>query len=370
MSAEFIWQLPTRADGRLGHAQPSRRGEREPGAGSPYSEGVSDPRGSRFNFIDHIQQIARAADLTGFDGVQIQHDVEGDESWIVAGAIARGTRHVRLITEFEASRGSAVYAAKNAASYQRYTGGRFAWQISTQPDALLRRRQADPLPDGDQLARIDEFLSVARGVLTTSPYNFKGRFFEVQDGGFKGPLSQQVVPQIYLSGDTEEALALSARQADVHVLPAQAPADVAAAIARLKTLAAQPGRQASGELRIGLRIDIFARESEDEARHDVQRYWSQTGRQLSADGRDPVLAPQLWADVATQLTGARAALVGSYVQVIDRLAEYAGLGVDSFLLGAVTHFEEAYRVGEYILPALRARLAGQPLADGNARKAA
>ncbi|XVJ70429.1 MAG: LLM class flavin-dependent oxidoreductase [Rhizobacter sp.] len=354
MTTEFIWQLPTSGDGRLGHAPSTRRGERAPGAGSPYQDGVTDPRGNRFNFFDYIHQVARAADLGGFDGVQIQHDLHGDESWIVAGVIARSTRHLKLLTEFDAARGSAVYAAKNAASYQRYSGGRFAWQISTVADAALRRQQADTVADSDQLLRIDEFLTVAKGVLTTAPYSFKGRFFEVLDGGFKGPLSGQVVPPVYLSGESEEALALSAKHADVHVLPALPPKQLSAAVARVQSLAALQGRS----VKIGLRIDVVARETEDEARHDVQRTWAQLGRKQDLRAIDPALSPQLWPPVTPQ-TGARAALVGSYTQVTERLHDYAQLGVQSFILAAVPQFEEAYRFGEHVLPALRERLGEQ-----------
>jgi alkanesulfonate monooxygenase len=350
MTTEFIWQLPTSGDGRLGHATSSRRGERAPGAGSPYQAGVTDPRGQQFNFFDYIHQVARAADLSGFDGVQIQHDLQGDESWIVAGVIARSTRHLKLLTEFDAARGSAVYAAKNAASYQRYSGGRFAWQITTVADAQVRRQQADNVAEEDQVRRIDEFLTVAKGVLTTAPYSFKGRFFEVLEGGFKGPLSGQVVPPVYLSGQHEEALALSAKHADVHVLPALPPQHLQTTIDRLRSLAAAQDRT----VKLGLRIDVVARETEDEARHDVQRAWAQLGRPWHAAGQDALLSPQLWKQVNLG-TGAHAALVGSYTQVAERLHAYRQLDIDSFILAAVPHFEEAYRFGEHVLPGLRAR---------------
>ena len=115
MSIEFIWQLPTSGDGRHGDAEKRRRGERS-SAEHPYSPGVTDPRGHSFNYFDHLHQVARAADLAGFDGLRIPEDPSGDEPWIVAGYVARGTRHLKLLTEFEASRGSSVYAAKNAVS--------------------------------------------------------------------------------------------------------------------------------------------------------------------------------------------------------------------------------------------------------------
>jgi alkanesulfonate monooxygenase len=329
MSIEYIWHLPTASDARYGDAVSKRRAERGVSDGRPFTAGVSDPRGDRFNYLDYLRQIARAADLTGFDGIRIGNDPEGDESWIVAGHVARATRRVRLLTEFDASRGSAVYAAKNAASYQRYTGGRFAWQIGRGGTGEERRRQADFAEDADISPRIEEFVTVARGVLSQAPFSFKGRYFEVLDGGFRGPLSGQLAPPVYLSGDTEEAHQLSARIADVHVFDSVPVERIKADIDRLSALAQRHARV----LRLGLRLDIIARETSAEAEQDARRRFEQSG--LSTES----------------------SLVGSYAEIIERLVEYAGAGVSSFILAGAPHLEEAYRIGEHVLPVLRGRVA-------------
>src|SRR5207245_2479823 len=98
----------------------------------------------------------RAVDLSGFNGIHIPDDADGDESWIVAGYVARSTRRLTLLTEFDAARGSAVYAAKNAVSFQRFTGGRFAWQITQGSSEQERRRAGDFVSDADILPRIEE----------------------------------------------------------------------------------------------------------------------------------------------------------------------------------------------------------------------
>ncbi|PMQ17156.1 LLM class flavin-dependent oxidoreductase [Janthinobacterium sp. AD80] len=352
MTIEFIWQLPTGGDGRYAAPGITRRGERAAGAPSPLQAGVSDPRGARppFNYLDYLHQIARAADLSGFDGIQIRHDTQGDESWIVAGYLARSTRHVKLIAEFDAAWGSAVYAAKNAVSFQRFTGGRFAWQIGHGGDAAARRRQGDVAPDADILPRIDEFITVARGVQGTSPFSFKGKFFEVQGGGFKGPLANHPVNGIYLTGDSQEALALSARQADVHVFDAAPLADLQPVIDSLQAQARQLGHDVAA----GLRIDVLARETFEEALRDARRYRSGAG--LPDDTPFDAGAAAFWPGFAQAQTGAHGALVGSYGQVAAALEAYAQAGVSSFVLAAIPHFEEAYRVGEHVLPLVRAAL--------------
>jgi alkanesulfonate monooxygenase len=317
MSIEFIWQLPTGGDARYGTEKPERRGERVR-PGRYFSDDVTDPRGTRFNYLDYLHQVARAADLSGFDGIQIRNDPQGDESWIVAGYLARSTRHVRLLTEFDASRGSAVYAAKNAVSYQRHTRGRFAWQIGTGGTREQRRSQGDFAEDADVIPRIEEFITVARGVLTSGTYNFKGKYFEVLNGGFKGPLSNSPLPRIYLSGNTAEAYELSAKVADVHVFDGLPPDQLEAEIRKLEDL----GERRSHPLHLGLRLSVLARESEAEARADAAHFPGQ-----------PV--------------------VGSYAKISGLLADYVKAGIGSFILAASPHLEEAYRVGEHVLPAVR-----------------
>lgn len=351
MAIEFIWQLPTGGDGSYGKAQASRRGERERPGHVPFTEGVSDPRGDRFNYFDYAHQVARAADIGGFDGLLVRQDADGDDAWIVAAYLARGTRRIKLVADFDAAWGSAVYAAKNAVSFQRASGARFAWQLGQGLDAATRRRHADQLPEEDVPARIDEFLTVARGVQTSAPFDFKGRYFEVQGGGFRGPLAGNPLPPVYLGGDTEAAFALSARQADVHVLDAAPLSELRPAIARLQALAAEEGRP----LAIGLRIDVLARETEDEARRDAALWWSQTGK--GAEDPDRFAGSPWWEGFATERSGARGALVGSYEQVGQQLLDYAAAGISSFVLGATPALEEAWRLGEHLLPRLRAQLA-------------
>jgi alkanesulfonate monooxygenase len=81
------------------------------------------------------------------------------------------------------------------------------------------------------------------------------------------------------------------------------------------------------------------------------------------------VAPNLWAGVGLVRGGAGTALVGSHDDVCDRIAEYHALGIDEFVLSGYPHLEEAYRVGEGVIPELRrrglmdaAREARQPVA--------
>ena len=67
------------------------------------------------------------------------------------------------------------------------------------------------------------------------------------------------------------------------------------------------------------------------------------------------VSPNLWAGIGLVRGGAGAALVGSHEEVADRIAEYHDLGIEEFILSGYPHLEEAYRVGEGLIPVLKAR---------------
>ena len=321
MSNEYFWNLPSAGDGRYGNALSRRRGERLPNENPPIQSGVSDPRDDRFNYFDYLHQVARAAELSGFHGVHVDHDERGDESWIIAGYLARGTRRLKIIAEFSATWGSPVYAAKNAATFQRYTAGRFGWH--------LRPDEAE--------GRIAEFVQVAKGVLTTAPYSFKGRYFEVREGGFHGGLDHQPLPPVFLSGSDRAALEQSAKFADVHLHPVGSIQELKDRVTVLDQLAKEQGRV----VRHAARLDLVARETEAEAQTVEATFLRQR-----LEASDPAVGT--------------ARVVGDYAQVARRLEAYQAVGVSTFILGAVPSLEEAYLVGAHVLPLLRGERSSAP----------
>lgn len=280
-----------------------------------------DVRTPALNRYHYYAQVGQAAAQTGFDGLFLPHRPQSDDSTIVAAAIAREVQRIDLVTEFPASVGSAVYAAKQAVSFQRQTNGRLAWAITPSSPSEERARDGDQVSDDEAVARLEEFLAVARGVHGKQPFSFSGRHFAVADGGFADPLNRVPFPKVFLSGDTEEALTLSARVADVHLFAASTPARVYGLTERLKVLADGEGRV----VQAGLIQPVLARDEAGEARRDAGR--AGLGEEV---------------------------LIGDYGQVADRLAELAAFGVRHFILASPALLEDAYRIGQRVLPRFRA----------------
>lgn len=78
--------------------------------------------------------------------------------------------------------------------------------------------------------------------------------------------------------------------------------------------------------------------------------------ELHGGRRDALeVSPNLWAGVGLARGGAGTALVGSHAEVADRIAEYAELGMDEFILSGYPHLEELHWFGEGVLPLLEKR---------------
>jgi alkanesulfonate monooxygenase len=241
----------------------------------------------------------------------------------MAGGLLRGSSTVQVTAEFHPAIASPVYAAKLAASLQRFSAGRLGWRLLIDLDQATARAHGDFLPKRDRHARAAEFLTVAKGVWSTASYTYEGRFYEVLGGGFPRSRSNPRFPAVYLSGTSPEALALSAAHADVHLF--------------------SPGedlRLRPDGVTAGLVLPVLAREDDEEAALAATR---------------------------SGLDALPGAVIGSYERVAGLLAEWTAHGVSEFVLQPPDPVTDGYLLGQHVLPLLRAdqqpQAEHQPQAD-------
>ena len=159
---------------------------------------------------------------------------------------------------------------------------------------------------------------------------------------------------------------------------AEHPDEVRGLIADVRDRALKFGRT---HIRFGLSIDVITRETEELARTEAKRFFDEgiakgavkavaahaglrTARKLSYEEEfasksetqgfdDFFIHPNVWTGFGYIGIPPGCALVGSYENVVARIREYNALGIDLFFLAGYPHLEEAYRLGEHILPHFR-----------------
>lgn len=364
MSVRLHCFLPTNGDSRtdlsLGNAV---------GAHGSRIEDRSDS--ARAGDIGYMTQVARAAEQLGFEAALTPTSSWCEDAWVMTAALTQLTRTFKYLVAFRPGLVTPTLAAQMAATYQRVSAGRLLLNVVVGGDAVEQRRYGDWSAKDERYERAGEFLAIVRRLWGGEEVDFEGRHYRVEGARLLDPPAW---PDIYLGGSSPAALECAAAHADVFLTWGEPVEQVEEKIAAAGRAAERAGR----ELRFGIRLHAICRDSADEAwavadrmlanlgeqqireAQAIQRLSESEGqRRMTAlhDGSTAGLevAPNLWAGIGLVRGGAGTALVGSHAEVADRIAEYHEAGIDEFILSGYPHLEEAYRVGEGLIPVLRDR---------------
>ena len=402
MTLTFDWFLPTSGDGRAiagrGHsvplvgAVPAHGAANGSGAGNGAGSQGSAADAERPPDLEYLAQVARSAEQLGFAAVLTPTGTWCEDAWLTTAALIPQTSRLKFLVAFRPGLVSPTLAAQMAATYQRLSRGRLLLNVVTGGQGDEQRRFGDHLSHDERYARTAEFLAIVRGAWSGRPFDFSGRYYQVE--GATVMRAPDPVPGVFFGGSSAAAGPVAARSADTYLTWGEPPAQVASKLAWIRGLAAAEGR----ELRFGIRLHVITRDTEQEAwavaaalldRLDPAEISSAQQilaasesagqdrmRALHASYRhggrasDLEIYPNLWAGVGLVRGGAGTALVGSHSQVADLIEEYAALGISEFILSGYPHLEEAYWFAEGVLPELRRRGAWVPPGEARALEAA
>jgi alkanesulfonate monooxygenase len=328
-------------------------------------------KGARRTTFSYLRQIAQAVDELGYYGALLPTGRSCDDAWVVASSLFPFTRRMHFLVAVRPGLMSPTLTARMAASFDQMSEGRLLINVVTGGDPV--ELAADGLLlDHDQRYRLtDEFLTIFRRISARESVSFKGDHLEVRDAKLLFSGVQKPYPDLYIGGSSPAAHEVAGKHIDVYLTWGEPPEQVAEKIVAVRKIASGYGRT----VRFGVRLHLIVRETEkeawtaaddliryvtDDAISDAQKIFArfdsagqQRMSQLHAGKREKLeISPNLWAGVGLVRGGAGTALVGDPETVADRIREYAGLGVDSFIFSGYPHLEEAYRVAELLFPLL------------------
>ena len=365
VSIRLHWYLPTNGDSReiVGSGDDSQY------AVGPTAGRVRPPT------IAYLGEIARTAELLGFESVLTPTGTWCEDAWVTTAALTQVTTRLKFLVAFRPGFISPTLAAHQAATFQRISGGRLLLNIVTGGDPVEQARFGDHLGHDERYRRTGEFLDALRGVSNTAQgttYDLDGQYYQIS--GARIDYGDWDPPLIFFGGASAAAEEVAAQYVDTYLAWGETPTQIAERLTRLRARATERGRT----LQFGIRLHVISRDTSAEAWAHAERLLSAISEERIASAQQVLartesvgqqrmtalhegrtanleISPNLWAGYGLVRGGAGTALVGSHTEVADRIAEYHELGIDHFILSGQPHVEEAYWFAEGAGAVLRSR---------------
>lgn len=305
------------------------------------------------------------AERLGYDTTLLaQHtfspgDAKGPlEAWTASAALAALTERIEVITAIKPFLYHPVVLSKMALQIEEISGGRFAINLVAaflKPELL---RAGLPFLEHDE--RYDyarEWLELFVRLTSDETVTHQGRYFNLDGYRVVPKDAFRRRPRIYMGGESPPARALAAELADVWFLNGQSLEEASQLIA---DAAARP-RPSGRPLRYGMAAFVITRETRDELEETLA--YAQ-----ALDERDQADYEKFLTNVDAKATmfnrfreqrhigtngGTRAGLVGTYDEVAERIVEFNGIGIDTFMLQFQPTEREMARFAHEVIPRVR-----------------
>jgi alkanesulfonate monooxygenase len=348
MPLHIFWFIPTQGDGRF----------------------LGTTKGGRAATFDYFAQVARAADVLGYEGVLLPTGRGCEDAWITAAGLGSVTQRLKFLVAVRPGLISPTLAYRMAATLDRQTRGRVLVNVVAGGDTDELHGDGLFLSHDERYEQTDEFLSIWRDLDRGKTVDYAGKHYRVTGAKNLIPAHQSHIP-LYFGGSSPAAIEVAARHIDLYLTWGEPPQQVAGKIARARELARSVGR----ELRFGIRLHVIVRDTVEEARRDAEKLIEHVTPEIAAEGqrvlakyesegqkrmlelqrngRDGLwLQPDLWSGIGLVRGGAGTAIVGDGAAVAALMEQYASLGIDTFILSGYPHLEEAYHFAEHVFPRL------------------
>jgi alkanesulfonate monooxygenase len=299
------------------------------------------------------------AERAGYDATLVaQHVIHPSntedevlETWSTLAGLAEATSRIELIGAIKPLLLNPLVFAKISANIAEISGGRLA--VNVVSGWFLPELEALGIDAPDH----DDRYAYTRNWLDSVTALWTGKQVAIGDHGGQQAIirpTPQQPPVVYVGGESEPGRALAAARGDVFFINGRPLPETTALIDDMR---ARPRDR--DPLRFGLSAFVIARETEAEAAAELdylQSLVDAESRPEISRGTDPATAMYRVLAGTSRVGsngGTLAGLVGSYEQVIDRIAAFHQAGVELFMLQFQTLEAELDRFADKIIPHFR-----------------
>ena len=357
MTVKFSWHIPCGGDS---HWMSLRQPERAP-------------------HVDYLTQVALAAEQVGFDSVLVpcafsngNYSIDAPylEAYTLGVACLAATRRIRVIVAHRPGFINPGLFAQMCATADDLGSGRLDLNIVTGSPGDMRHF-GDQLDHDARYQRAEEYIGLLKHLWLDQLTTHDGPFYHLDGARLLPKPVQPGGPHLYLVGTSQAGINTAAQHADVYMMSLDTVDAIRQRIDEVRQLAAVHNRKP----RFCVAATIFAADTDEQARSWAQAFVEHADQEVVAErnaaGRTTTstedlrarngtdlhswLTPYLWRGIAHLTHGS--ALVGSYTALAELIGEYVQVGVTNFQFYGYPYLEQAYNVGEHVLPLAKQRIA-------------
>jgi dimethylsulfone monooxygenase len=306
------------------------------------------------------KNVLCAADRAGFDIILFaeRHLGADFEAWILAAAVSSWTTRIKTLTAVHPGLWHPTLVAKMAASLDRLTRGRTAINLVTGWNVEEHRMFGGDtlLENDDRYVRAEEFVNILRGMWSSTPFSYRGRFYQVDEAQLLLRPATAEPPEIFTASRSPRGLDMVAKTSDWWFLDYDKEAETVQqvmdslqrSIDAMDRTAARYGRK----VRYAFNPFVAFGPSVEKAKESAAQLLATNGSEAEAR------------KIMTRIVGPamKAGCIGPPEQVRDQLVTYRDMGIELFLFKLVPTEEQIAAVKEEIIEPLRKPLLKASLA--------
>jgi alkanesulfonate monooxygenase len=295
-------------------------------------------------YLERVADIARWSEESGCRGILVYSDNSLVDPWLLSHLIIQNTRTLCPLVAVQPVYMHPYWVAKQVTSLAHLYGRRLYLNMVAGGFKNDLEALNDTTPHDKRYARLVEYTSIIMRLLSSEGLvTCEGEFHTVSKLKLTPPLSESLLPGVFVSGSSEAGLE-AARALGATAIKYPKPAD-------------EEERPPENLAKLGVRVGIIAREGEDEAwavarsrfpedrkgqlTHQLAMKVSDSAwhKQLSAIAPDTEQSPY-WLVPFQNYKTMCPYLVGSYGTVARELSRYVSLGYRTFILDVPFDREE------------------------------
>jgi alkanesulfonate monooxygenase len=310
-------------------------------------------------------RFARCAEEAGIESVLLSFSRYEPDTIFIACAVGQATKKLKFIVAYRLGLMQPATFVQQINTLSGVINGRVSLNIVAGSSIVEQRGYGDFLEHDERYARAEEFLAVCRSFWSNNgdDVSFAGNYCRIEHGKLYTPFvaPDRTMPEIYVSGHSEQAQHLALTQGSCWVRLIDTPENLAPLVSRFR----------ENGVGVCLRLCVVCRPTREEAVAAAEALLppEEIGRQerriLSTSDsktlKDALTAADtvgwmnrnLWAGLVPHYGSSAITLVGSPEDLAEAFLEYKKIGVTQFIIAGWPKLDEMMIFGREVIPRVR-----------------